>query len=109
MAWIGVESAQCGRLFRRKGAAVTWATDRRLDYIDARLAHHGEVRREHLVTAFGVSMQQSSADIGAFLAAHPGAMSYDKSRKLYAPARQPYRSRRDIQTDKMGRLVIVVE
>ena len=88
---------------------MTWAADRRLDYIDARLATHGEVRREHLMTAFGVSMPQASVDLNAFIAAHPGAMAYDKSRKLYAPAKQPYRPRRDISRDKQGRLVIIIE
>jgi hypothetical protein len=88
---------------------MSWALDRRLDYIDWRLARHGEVRRQHLMTAFGVSMPQASVDLNAFIAAHPGAMAYDKSRKLYAPAKMPYRSRRDISCDDEGRLVITID
>jgi hypothetical protein len=88
---------------------MTWAIDRRLDYIDWRLATHGEVRRQHLTETFGISMQQASADIGAFDREHPGAMEYDKSRKSYIASRAPYRVRRDIQCDARGRLVIVIE
>ena len=73
---------------------MTWATDRRLDFIDWCLARQGEVQRGDLVAEFGVSQQQASADLGAFEAAHPGAMNYDKSRKRYVPARSNYLPRR---------------
>lgn len=63
---------------------MSWATDRRLDYIAWRLADHGAIRRDDLMRVFGVSMPQASADLGAFDRAHPGAMVYDKSAKQYA-------------------------
>lgn len=72
---------------------MTWATDRRLDYIDWRLSVHGEVQRADLARQFGVSVQQASADLGAFDAAHAGAMRYDKSAKRYVPAGRQKRHR----------------
>lgn len=87
---------------------MSWALDRRLDYIDWRLARHGEVRRQHLIDAFGISMPQASADLASFEAAHASAMEYDRSRKAYVPAKAPYRMRRELQTDSHGRLVIVI-
>lgn len=72
---------------------MTWATDRRLDYIGWRLATHGEVQRADLTGIFGVSEAQASGDLGAYDRAHPGAMAYDKSAKRYVPAGRPKRHR----------------
>jgi hypothetical protein len=87
---------------------MSWATERRLDFIDWRLKTYGEVRREHLIAAFDISMPQASGDLGAFDRAYPGAMEYDKSRKLYAPAKTPYRSRREFARDKAGNLIFTI-
>lgn len=73
---------------------MTWASDRRLDYIDWRLAQHGSIRREHIVETCCVSQVQASIDLTAFQAVHPGAITYDKYAKQYVPAKLPYRSRR---------------
>lgn len=73
---------------------MTYATDRRLDFIDWRLTVHGSIRRQHLMDAFQISQPQASADLTAFEAEHPGAMVYDKSAKQYVPGRNPYRSKR---------------
>jgi hypothetical protein len=67
---------------------MTWATDRRLDYIDWRLAEHGEIQRADLMRVFAVSEQQASIDLNAFIATHPGAMEYDKSAKRYVRAKR---------------------
>jgi hypothetical protein len=66
----------------------------RLAYIDWRLMTHGSIRRGHIAKTFGVSEPQASADIQAFLAAHPEAVRYDKSAKRYVPANGRYRSQR---------------
>ena len=71
-----------------RGAGVTWATDRRLDYIDWRLSQHGDICRADIMAVFGVSEPQASIDLNAFLAAHPGAMEYDKSAKRYVRAKR---------------------
>jgi len=46
---------------------------------------HGSIRRAHISQAFGVSEPQASADIQAFLTAHPEAVSYDKSASNISP------------------------
>lgn len=74
---------------------MTWATDRRLDFIDWHVAERGSIRREHLVTAFGVSLQQASADLTAFQSAHPAALVYDRSDKQYVPANGRYKRQRN--------------
>ena len=88
---------------------MSWAVERRLDFIDWRLSAHGWLRREHLISTFGISMPQASGDLGAFERAYPGAMKYDKSRKLYAPTATPYRPHRHFAQDKCGRLVITID
>ena len=74
---------------------MTWASDRRLDFIDHCLALRGEVQRADIMRVFGVSEAQASQDISAFGREHPGAMSYDKSAKRYVPARSRYKRQRN--------------
>lgn len=64
---------------------MSWATERRLDYIAWCLKARGSIRRDDLMRVFGVSMPQASTDLGEFDRAHPGAMIYDKSSKQYVP------------------------
>lgn len=73
---------------------MTWAVERRLDYIDWRLLVCGEMRREDLVRTFGISMSQASNDIRKFIAAYPTAAAYDKNGKRYIPANGRYVTRR---------------
>lgn len=74
---------------------MTWASDRRLDYIDWRLATHGEVQRADIGNLFDVSVPQASADLSEFMRQHPGAMEYDKTRKRYVPVRPRYKRQRN--------------
>lgn len=62
----------------------------RLHFIDWRLAVVGEVQRADIAQAFGITLSQASADFAAFDRAHPGAMTYDKSRRRYVPAGKRY-------------------
>lgn len=77
---------------------MSWFTERRLDFIDYRLAVAGEVQRSDLVNTFGISVPQASADIGAFMRLYPKAMRYDSTAKRYVPARtsaeRPYKPQR---------------
>lgn len=87
---------------------MSWFRARRYDFIAWRLAHLGEIRREHLMTAFGISMPQASEDLGKFKELYPGAMTYDfsASRRCYvATSSKPARP---IEVDKRGRLVFVI-
>jgi predicted DNA-binding transcriptional regulator YafY len=85
---------------------MTWATDRRLDYIDLLLLTRGQVQRSDIATAFGVSVQQATADIRDFLAAHPTAARYDGTAKRYVPAFALYRAHRT--TDETRRALLLL-
>lgn len=67
---------------------MTYFTSLRQDFIDWRLAAHGEVQRADLMRIFGVSLPQASVDINEFLAARPAAIQYDKTRRRYVPPRK---------------------
>lgn len=71
---------------------MTYAIERRLDYIDWRLAQFGEVQRADIARTFGVSQSQASGDLNLFLTEHPKIMGYDKTRKRYVPANGRYKS-----------------
>lgn len=72
--------------------ADDWARECRLDWIDLLMAVRGTVRRGDLVERFGISPSQASADIAAFVAAHPRAIEYDLRAKCYRPWRDTYRA-----------------
>ncbi|HEX5509856.1 MAG TPA: hypothetical protein VFX37_15255 [Pseudolabrys sp.] len=73
---------------------LTWAANRRLDFIDWAIAVKSELQRSDIIDLFGVSMGQASADINEFISRYPDAITYDKSAKRYVPARANYRRRR---------------
>lgn len=73
---------------------MTWATDRRQDYIDWSLWSRGTIQRGDLMRMFGISLGQASTDLQEFFAAHPDATTYDKFCKAYVPMQRPYRRRR---------------
>jgi hypothetical protein len=64
---------------------VTYAQRQRLSYIDHALLTRGVVQRADIVATFDVSMPQASADIAAFIEAHPGIITYDTSARRYVP------------------------
>jgi hypothetical protein len=55
----------------------------RLHYIDVLLHVYGLINREALVEYFGVSVQQASLDISAYIVRAPGNIAYSTSRKAY--------------------------
>lgn len=65
---------------------MTWAGERRVEFIAWRLCTHGEVQRSDIARTFRVSMAQASADLAEFQRLHPGATAYDKMRRRYLPA-----------------------
>lgn len=73
---------------------MSYCAAQRLHFIDWCLVAHGEIQRADIMNQFEVSEAQASADLAAFDREHPGAMTYDKTRKRYVPARNPYRSKR---------------
>jgi hypothetical protein len=66
-------------------AKRNWFVERRLDYIDWMMVASEGIHRFDLMRTFGISMPQASADLNLFLRLYPGAMTYDKSAKVYVP------------------------
>lgn len=73
---------------------MTWAVERRLDYIDWCMATRGQFVREDAARLFGVSPGIISGDLTLFQSLYPDAITYDKSAKRYVAARANYRRRR---------------
>ena len=85
---------------------MNWDVERRLDAIDWCLYRNGEIRREHLMSIFGMSKPQASTDFAKYERLYPGAMVYNKSRKCYEA--EGHNPRRNITIDSEGRLIFVV-
>ena len=71
---------------KRGGAtqgSVRWGIERRLEFIEFRLFWEGHVNRSDLMAAFGISINQASADLNRYLGMAPGNMVYDKSARTY--------------------------
>lgn len=62
---------------------VSWESERRLDYIDFRLATAGHIGRTDLMRTFGISVVVASQALNEYLKQYHGAMRYDKSAKRY--------------------------
>lgn len=58
----------------------------RLEWLENRIYWMGELNRADLVTRFGISPQQASADIKLYQNISPTNLLYDPSRKLYVKA-----------------------
>lgn len=82
---------------------MTWASDRRLDYIDWRLVTRGSIRRADISRVFDVSESQASADLSEFIRLYADAVAYDKSAKQYVPARKTYRAQRGMDSPEVKR------
>jgi hypothetical protein len=63
--------------------ALRWSVERRLEFIERRLIWEGRINRADLVTRFGVSPNQATADLRRFEAGRPGALDYDTRAKTY--------------------------
>ena len=65
-----------------------WFARQRQAFLAERLKVSGRVNRSEIAHHFDVSVQTASADIQAFIAAHPGAVAYDLSAKCYRSTAQ---------------------
>jgi predicted DNA-binding transcriptional regulator YafY len=63
--------------------SVRWGIERRLEFIEFRLFWEGHVNRSDLMAAFGISINQASADLNRYLGMAPDNMVYDKSARAY--------------------------
>ena len=68
------------------GKGPRWGQERRLQFIDFRLQWEGRIRRADLMSFFGISMPQASADMKRYQDAFPGNMRYDGGEKYYVPS-----------------------
>lgn len=64
-------------------ASLRWSVERRLAFIAQRLLWEGRINRADIVSHFGVSPNQASADLRRFEAAHPAALAYDTRARTY--------------------------
>lgn len=65
------------------GDHMSWFKRQRQDFIRAQLETFGMIRRQQIVDKFEVTLAVASADIQAFIAAHPGTIDYDRTAKCY--------------------------
>jgi len=60
-----------------------WGQDRRLEFIDSRLAWEGRLNRAALTDFFSISIPQASLDLAKYMELAPANTVYDPSQKTY--------------------------
>jgi hypothetical protein len=65
---------------------MTQAQRDRLAFIELRLRFVGEIRRQDLVTRFGIQVAAATRDIAQYKELAPGNLEYDTKNKVYAYA-----------------------
>lgn len=65
----------------RSGAR--WGQERRLEFIDYRLAWDTQLNRSDLTTFFGISVPQASLDLAEYAKRAPGNLDYDPRTRAY--------------------------
>ena len=65
---------------------MTQAQRDRLAFVELRLRFVGEIRRQDLVTRFGIQAAAATRDIAQYKELAPGNMEYDTKGKVYVRA-----------------------
>ena len=73
---------------RKKGRQLNWGVERRYEFIEFRLFWQGRINRGDLMDAFGVSTQQASLDLNAYIDQAKRNLVYDKSLRTYLRGKQ---------------------
>lgn len=73
---------------RKKGKQLNWGVERRYEFIEFRLFWQGRINRGDLMDAFGVSTQQASLDLNAYIDQAKRNLVYDKSLRTYLRGKQ---------------------
>ena len=73
---------------RKKGKQLNWGVERRYEFIEFRLFWQGRINRGDLMDAFGVSTQQASLDLNAYIDQAKRNLTYDKSLRTYLRGKQ---------------------
>lgn len=68
---------------RKKGKQLNWGVERRYEFIEFRLFWNGRINRGDLMDVFGVSTQQASLDLNAYIEQAKRNLVYDKSLRTY--------------------------
>lgn len=68
---------------RKKDKELNWGVERRYEFIEFRLFWQGRINRGDLMDAFGVSTQQASLDLNAYIEQAKRNLVYDKSLRTY--------------------------
>jgi len=68
---------------RKKGKQLNWGVERRYEFIEFRLFWQGRINRGDLMDAFGVSTQQASIDLNAYIDQAKRNLVYDKRLRTY--------------------------
>lgn len=63
-----------------------WGPERRLEFIDFRLAWDGKFNRGDLTRFFGISVPRASLDVSRYKELAPGNLSYDARSRVYVRA-----------------------
>lgn len=63
-----------------------WSVEKRLEFIDFRLFWEGSINRADIMNRFGISVPQSSTDLGEYQKIAPNNLRYDhKLKRYFAP------------------------
>jgi predicted DNA-binding transcriptional regulator YafY len=65
------------------GTELRWGVERRFEFIELRLFWEGRINRSDLISHFGLSMAQASADLARYQELAPENLVYDKRAKTY--------------------------
>ena len=68
---------------RKKSKQLNWSVERRYEFIEFRLFWQGRINRGDLMEAFGVSTQQASLDLNAYIEQAKRNLAYDKRLRTY--------------------------
>ncbi len=69
---------------RSEKAGPRWSQTQRLAFIEMRLQYEGRINRTDLMSFFGISAPQASADLGVYQGMAPENLAYDPRLRLYA-------------------------
>ena len=76
------------RKISKPGQDLRWGVERRMEFIEFRLYWEGKINRRDLISQFGVSTPQASADFNRYQEMAPGNLVYETRAKHYYPAKE---------------------
>jgi hypothetical protein len=88
---------------------VKWSIRQRYEFIEFRLLWEGRVNRRDLVERFGLSAQQSSADIAAYDKFSPGNLAYDSTLRSYVRGKDFHPALVSPQSDRHLRQLVAIK